>query len=128
MHLQQTPSWRWEEQFTCWRAGLPFREIPTAWRNVLTGTSRNSAASSKKPDIWDQETPGRSAGGEGTGWLESSFVDKDFGVQVGNKLSVSQQCALYSQEGQMHWTAQLDCTLQNETNRLEFLMPSVQHL
>ena len=30
-----------------------------------------------------------------TDWLESSFVDKGFRVQVGNELNASQQYALY---------------------------------
>lgn len=50
---------------------------------------------------------------------ESGVADKDFEVQVGNKLNVSQMYDLQTSEGQI-----LDRTLKNETNILKLPVPS----
>lgn len=36
----------------------------------------------------------------GASWLESSLVEKDLEVHINNKLTINQQCAFVSKEGQ----------------------------
>jgi len=110
---------RWVVWSACLSDGMPARGTWTGLRGGPVWTSWGSTRTCTTSCIWVGATPGINTGWGDEG-LESSPAKEDLGALVGEKLDMSQQCALAAQKANNI----LSCTKSSVTSRLRGVCPS----